>query len=449
MNPTLRLALAGLLATRIVLIQTAFGQAPRPAIESPRISALEQDIARGMPGTIDSFWKTVAKEGTPFIERTSEDPMYVLVTFVWRGSPKTGAVDVRGQLTDVDEPDEAERLGDTDLWYESVWMRKDTRTNYKFAVTEEGTVTTHADPLNPKRWVVQKDDFDPQEIHSIVELPDAPPERWVAVDPTLPRGKVERRDWTSEILNNQRHVWIYTPPGYATDGAAYGLLVTSDGFLYTTAVPTPTILDNLIAAKQIPPVVALFVGNAPKPEGGSHRLRELFLESTRFSDLLTKELLPWVRANYHVSNDPGKTIIAGRSGGGLAACLAAWRNPDVFGNVLSQSGSVGWKPAGDVEAEWLARQVATSPRLPIRFYLDAGVLETAPWPNTTRSWKESEGTPDAISLLATNRHLRDVLTAKDYFVEYRERPGGHLAASCQATFFAQGLISLIGLKSRP
>jgi enterochelin esterase family protein len=178
-------------------------------------------------------------------------------------------------------------------------------------------------------------------------------------------------------------------------------------------------------------------------------MRELVFESTRFSDLLMKELLPWLRANYHISNNPEKNIIAGRSAGGLAACVTAWRQSEIFANVLSQSGSVFWKPAGDVEGEWFARQVATSARLPLRFYLDAGILETGAISNTTRLWKESDSTPDAISLLATNRHLRDVLKAKGYFVEYRERTGGHTDAASQATFFAQGLISLIGPKSNP
>lgn len=41
----------------------------------------------------------------------------------------------------------------------------------------------------------------------------------------------------------------------------YPLLVLLDGRTYTGPVPMPTILDNLIAASRIPPVVAVFIGN--------------------------------------------------------------------------------------------------------------------------------------------------------------------------------------------
>ncbi len=73
-------------------------------------------------------------------------------------------------------------------------------------------------------------------------------------------------------------------------------------------------------------------------------------------------------------------MLVGVSAGGIAAVYAAYRYPEVFGNVLSQSGSVGWTPpqpgpkAPDFSPEpgWIAKQfqLGRGPRLPIPFFLE-------------------------------------------------------------------------------
>jgi hypothetical protein len=61
----------------------------KPAYESPRINALRAAVAAGKPGSIDSFWEEVEKEGAPIIEPLRGDDKNMLVTFLWRGSPDT------------------------------------------------------------------------------------------------------------------------------------------------------------------------------------------------------------------------------------------------------------------------------------------------------------------------------------------------------------------------
>ena len=67
-----------------------------------------------------------------------------------------------------------------------------------------------------------------------------------------------------------------------------------------------------------------------------------------------------------------------------------------------------YSPAGEPEPEWLVRQLAASPKLPIRFHLDCGLMEDRP---------SGDAAP---SILATNRHRRDVLLAKGCRVHYLE-----------------------------
>ncbi len=155
---------------------------------------------------------------------------------------------------------------------------------------------------------------------------------------------------------------------------------------------------------------------------------------------MTQELPPWARQSYHLTTDPARTVVAGASLGGLAAALAALRHPEVFGNVLSQSGSFYWGPEtgpfywgpnDGVEFEWLTRQFVTSPRLPLRFYLEVGLLERDP-----------RGV-NGPSMVLANRHFRDVLQAKGYAVHYAEFNGGHECLCWQGTL-DDGLLFLMG-----
>jgi enterochelin esterase-like enzyme len=152
------------------------------------------------------------------------------------------------------------------------------------------------------------------------------------------------------------------------------------------------------------------------------------------------ELLPWLHARYNVTTDPRWTVIAGSSFGGLAATYAALRHPESFGNVLCQSGDFSWAPDhihvmgqladATTETGWFAKQFIGSPKLPIRFYLDAGTFEV-----------DRVGTGG--NALETSRHLRDVLLAKGYEVHYQQFMGGHDSLSWRGTL-ADGLIALIG-----
>jgi enterochelin esterase family protein len=104
--------------------------------------------------------------------------------------------------------------------------------------------------------------------------------------------------------------------------------------------------------------------------------------------------------------------VVGYSLGGLAAACAAIEHPSVFGAAIAQSGSFFRAPPSE-EPEWLARHLAQNPRLPVHFVLSIGRFETAAIPSRDPS------------MLTASRHLRDVLLAKGYAVDYRELSSGH------------------------
>ena len=418
---------------------------------SPRLQALQEQVKSGDRSSLDKFWKEIGERGAPIIEPVAENNRDMLVTMIWRAGEETRNVFVF-RLGDVSKP--MTRLLDTDLWYKTFRLQNDARFTYQFAANlpdpkEWGGVTRFAqvvrnDPLNPTQEIEHSNEFNPYEvtIFSAVELPSAEPDSWSVVRPKVPTGRVQRDKFQSKLLGNERPIWIYTPHGYAADKKHYGLLVLTDGGVYVNTARVATTLDNLIAAGVIPPLVAVMVENP-------NRFRELSCSSA-YADFLAEEIVPWARANYRATDNPEQTIIGGASLGGLQAAFVGLKHSEVFGNVLSQSGSFAWKPDGEKEWEWLNRQFAASPRLPLRFSFEAGLMEGTWWWRDLMTKLPNAPPANLIdpTLLRANRNLRDTLQSKGYSVHYTEFNGNHGFLNWRGTL-ASHLIALVGVKPAP
>jgi enterochelin esterase-like enzyme len=433
---------------------------PKPLHESPRIKLLRASLKCGKQESVDAFWAEVKKQGAPILEPLPGDNKKMLVTFLWKGTPYTQNVIVIRLPYAAATPADyfMQRLGETDVWYATVVVERLMRFDYTLAPNvprlqgiahgiDNDTIAMIAaaarpDPLNPKRWRVDKESVDAPEYlgSSIVEMPDAPAQPWLAERPGVPAGQIERHQFKSSLLRNEREIAVYLPPGYSRTAKPYPVLVLFDEQAnlgnqnQTGLVPTPTILNNLFSERRIPPMVALLVGNAP----GDARSRELPCNPV-FADFLSSELLPWAHGLYNFTSDPRQAVVGGSSYGGLAATYAGLRHPETFGNVLSQSGSYFWIPLKsdnssdsktDSEPNWVAKQFIASPKLPLRFYLDAGS-------------DEIDFSGNGNSILLTSRTLRDVLLAKGYEVYFQEFAGGHDYLSWRGKL-ADGLIVLMG-----
>ncbi|HZX04739.1 alpha/beta hydrolase [Kribbella sp.] len=313
------------------------------------------------PDRTAEFWTEVTEQGTPVVEPASDGDVWL--TFLYRAREPVSDVSVFGGPAGWDPPvNVMQHLAGTDVWYLTFRVRSDLRCTYRLAV--------------------------------------------------------------DEVLGNERRIWAYTPRGYVPDAEPLPFLVLFDGDTVLGPMPMPTILDNLIEAGRIPPMIAVLVDSLTQEV----RNRELPCGAP-FLEYLTDELLPWVRERYRITGDPARTIVAGQSHGGQAAAFAALRRPDVFGNVISQSGSFWWRPDGEDEHEWLTRQYAAAERRPVRFWLEAGLQERGQTPGR------------GPSILVANRHLRTILRSKGYDVQYSEFNGGHDRA-CWRGSIADALIAL-------
>jgi enterochelin esterase family protein len=397
--------------------------------ESPRLAELAKRLKAGDTDALDTLWQEV-KGKAPLVESVPGDDKHAFVTFLWLGDPGTRKVQLIGGL-----PEDGEklltRLADTELWWRTEKITKKARFVYAFLVTggkeQPGKAATKAytiftaDPLNSH----------PFAFGSKIELERAPSQPYIERRAGVPQGKLEALKIHSELLKRERTFGLYLPPGYDPNAQPIGLLVVLDGEKYgngpTVTVPTPTILDNLLATGKIPPMAAVLVNNLDEQS----RDRDLRC-SEPFADFLAKELVPWVRSHYRVSAQPKNTVIAGSSFGGLCAAFCGLRHSEVFGNVLSQSGSFYYTPDETTNSEpyltqsgWMMDQYAQAGKLPLRFYLHVGLLESG------------------AGMVATNRHLRDVLRLKGYPVTYSEIDGGHDALTWRGSL-ADGLIALVG-----
>lgn len=429
-------------------------------LASPRLARLRRDV-RAAGGSVsattregarfetplpavhavlDAFWTEIAKAGTPLIEPI--DTRRSRVTFLWRGADTHNVRLFWPVFPERPDDDALARLDGTDVWFKTMTVPAETRLSYQLAANlpagersreqrrQALRAVAQPDPLNPRRWP-DGTNAERADVSSVLELPDAPAQPWNHAPSAEAAPSVTTHRVASKILGNERDVTVIVArAGPARRTSPATLLIVFDREPHLERAHTPDLLANLVAAGRLAPIVAVLVGH-PTPESRATELPP----NPAFATFLATELVPWVRARYPVSDDPRRAIVAGASYGGIAAAYAALEHPDVFGNVLSQSGSFWWAPAREgvwnaapdacAPPNWLAAEFARRPRVPVRFYLNAGLFE------------------QHSDILPMTRHMRDVLVARGYDVTYHEFAGGHDWLVWRAEL-ATGLLSLAG-----
>ncbi|MET0417759.1 MAG: alpha/beta hydrolase-fold protein [Actinoplanes sp.] len=391
-------------------------------MQSPRIARL---LSGSSPAALDDFWSSAS---TPLIE--PYDDGHMLVTFLWRGESAA----VRAWWG-IDVP--LTRQPGTDLWAGSEVFPTDLRTTY--CLTHNGAEVappdasgvgpSHVDARNPLRLHFPADPADPTDEEgwlSVLALPDAPGEPWLAPRPGVPAGTVTETVLNSRALGGDRRIAVYRPAGLPTEGLP--VLVVFDGFLARRVLNIPTVLDNLIAADRIPPMTALFVSNFAATRDDDLRPADGVL------GFAAGELMPWARERLGAGLDGRANIVAGASRGGLAATWLGLRAPDVFGAVIAQSGSFWWPTPAEGEPGWLIREVPRRPVSDVRFYLDVGQRETVPGPG---------GAPSQLTVC---RAMRDALRGHGFRVGYHEFSGGHDYINWRRTF-PEAMVAVSGART--
>ena len=416
----------------LIFSQTGFSQdqirfaETRPPYKSvsPTISKLQKLNSDSLSRELNKLWTKIKNEGSPLIEKDSLYDDFVCMTLVYQDS--TENKDISFEIFGIyDEPRfgdmKLHRLKGTDLYYRCYMIPDDICFSYIFNVkdTLTGKNIRDTDKYNENRnptGAIGKHSY------SVLDLRQNEPD-WNKKRYENTGSKVDTIVFNSKIMNNSRDVYVYLPSGYnQQQKSKYPVIYLFDSFIYLNRVEVPNILDNLIKEGKIEPMVAVMIDN---PEGKRNIEMPLNFD---FKQFVVDELVPFIRKKYHTSLNPAENLIGGISYGGECSAFIAFHHPDIFGKVLSQSGSL-WRDLDwydvngvDYRGDWLINKFLVEENKNLKIFLDWGLQE---------DWCKGSG-----------RRLTRVLDKKGYNYKFVEFNGWHDWSNSRKTF-PVGLLYLL------
>lgn len=257
-----------------------------------------------------------------FFEEHEDFPIFEgdrLVHFVFRGEVAdlalTGNFVQGGDLPMV-------RVEGTDFYYRSLEVEPASLYTYGFNVFDE----YRADPLNPET-------IGPEEgAQSLLTTPGWEPPSHQA-EPSGERGTLESYTWKSDLLENEREVQVYLPPGYADGDERYPLLIVHHGNFILEQGQMDHTLDNLIG-KTIEPIVVAFVPRLHWAEYAGSR-------PDSYARALVEELIPALDRTYRTRGDRESRGLMGAASAGFVSVYAVASYPQEFGRLATQSFYLG------------------------------------------------------------------------------------------------------------
>jgi enterochelin esterase-like enzyme len=209
-----------------------------------------------------------------------------------------------------------------------------------------------------------------------------------------------------------RRVTVYVPKQYVP-GTSAPMIVGADGpdaLLFTT-------LDNLIAEKKVPAMVAISISNGGGDAQGSERGLEYDTMSGKYAEWVEHEVLPAVEQHFRVklTHDPDGRATMGGSSGGSCASIMAWYHPEWYHRVLTYSGTyVNQQWPSNPETphgawEFHEHLIPDSPRKPLRLWMEVG----------DRDLLNSNFMRDGMhDWVVANEKMAAVLAAKGYSYQF-------------------------------
>jgi predicted alpha/beta superfamily hydrolase len=153
----------------------------------------------------------------------------------------------------------------------------------------------------------------------------------------------------SNVLNEDRVVWVRTPQNYERTKAPFPVLYLVDGPTHINLVGST--MDFLVQGNRMPPLVIVGIANTDrtrdmtpshadeKNADGTVHADPTSGGADHFIDFIQNELMPEIERRYRVA--PYK-IFAGHSLGGLLAIHILITRPDMFQAYIAASPSLWW-----------------------------------------------------------------------------------------------------------
>ncbi len=232
--------------------------------------------------------------------------------------------------------------------------------------------------------------------------------------PETPRGELSEHilEDCAAYPGVKHRYWIYRPPSH-DPSAAVPLMIFLDGQLFLDPrINTAIVLDNLIKARAIPKMLALFLSPGDKGPGvplwggTDNRSVEYDAITDVFGCFLFDELIPVATRDIAICPGGANTGIAGISTSAAGAFTIAWNRPYLATKVLSLIGSF----INVRGAHCYPSLIRKAQAKPLRIFLQSGEKDL-----------------DAVfgSWPIANRDMAAALAYKDYDHQFVFGAGGH------------------------
>jgi enterochelin esterase family protein len=357
-----RITLAGLVAALVLCSPPLFAQAPAPPLPSPEVHADGRVTFRVRAPHAREV--AVARAGSDRLVMTRDDQG------LWSATTTALPPDI-----------------------------------YQYTFNVDGV--SLLDPLNP--WVAPNllNMSNMVRVPGPTTGPDVLP--WDVTD--VPRGQLRRHFYKSARIGDHRDYYVYTPAGYDPQRREkYPVLYLLHGFSddasgWTSVGQAHVILDNLIAAKKVVPMLVVMTLGYGAPEIVTRGPRPPQLGQKNmvgYRDALFAEVIPAIEREYHADTRRERRAIAGLSMGGAESLFVGLNAIDRFAWI----GAFSSGGLGD----------------PATFPQTFPALTAAEGKRLQLLWI-SCGTEDR--LIEANRQVRAFLTDRGVPHEAIEMPGAH------------------------
>jgi enterochelin esterase-like enzyme len=327
-------------------------------------AALAPLLADGVPSdeAIDNFVRSN--------ELPLADPLGV--TYLYRGD--ADAVRLRHFAFGLPHSQPLHRVEGTALWWLRLSLPAGSRIEYKFEIDHGGHTRWILDPLNPRRAE------DPFGANSVCSAFGYSRPEFTLPNPQSRQGTLDEIQLASTAFGEPRTVRVYLPARFRRR-RQYPLLVVHDGDDFLRFADLSAVLDNLVHRLEVEPMV---VAMTQSPD----RLRE-YAGDARHGEFIARELVGALERKLPLRSTPTSRALMGASFGAVATLHTAWTHPNVFGNLILQSGSFAFSDVGQHERgeafDPVVRFMNTwrdqPGNLAERLYVSCGIYESLIWEN--------------------------------------------------------------------